>query len=101
MGRGPASHTHMRAASLLDGGSGVHIDRYLEAIYSRHGFDENANDVNKKKGRRALLPHEHEPAHGLFFAQRDLELGRAHGRRFDKVPPRVRGVDLLEEGAVD
>ena len=39
----------MRASSLLDGGSGVHIDRYLEAIYSRHGFDENANDVNKKK----------------------------------------------------
>ena len=39
----------MRASSLLDGGSGVHIDRYLEAIYSRHGFDENASDGNKKK----------------------------------------------------
>ena len=38
----------MRASSLLDGGSGVHIDRYLEAIYSRHGFDENANDIKKK-----------------------------------------------------
>ena len=38
----------MRAASLLDGGSGVHIDRYLEAIYSRHGFDENANGNAKK-----------------------------------------------------
>ena len=38
----------MRASSLLDGGSGVHIDRYLEAIYSRHGFDENAT-ANEKK----------------------------------------------------
>ena len=87
----------MRASSLLDGGSGVHIDRYLEAIYSRHGFDENANDVNKKKGRRrSLLPHEHEPAHGLLLAQRHLELGRAHGRLFHEVPSTLRGIDLLK-----
>ena len=39
----------MRAASLLDGGSGVHIDRYTSTKNARHGFDENANDVNKKK----------------------------------------------------
>ena len=39
----------MRAASLLDGGSGVHIDRYTSMNNARHGFDENANDDIKRK----------------------------------------------------
>ena len=39
----------MRASSLLDGGSGVHIDRYTSIKEARHGFDENANDDIKKK----------------------------------------------------
>ena len=84
----------MRAASLLDGGSGVHIDRYTGINKARHGFDENAS--TSKKGRRALLPHEHEPAHGLLLPQRDLQFRRAHGRRFHEVPSRLRGVDLLK-----
>ena len=89
----------MRASSLLDGGSGVHIDRYTSMKNARHGFDENA--INVKKGHRSILPHEHEPAHGLLLPQRDLELGRAHGRRFHDVPSRWRGVDLLKSRAVD
>ena len=84
----------MRASSLLDGGSGVHIDRYTSMKNARHGFDENA--INVKKGRRALLPHEHEPAHGLLLPQRDLQFRRAHGRRFHEVPPRLCRIDLLK-----
>ena len=38
----------MRASSLLDGGSGVHIDRYTSMKNARHGFDENAINVRKK-----------------------------------------------------
>ena len=38
----------MRASSLLDGGSGVHIDRYTGIDKARHGFDENASDSKKK-----------------------------------------------------
>ena len=87
----------MRASSLLDGGSGVHIDRYTSMKNARHGFDENANDVNKKKdAANTLLPHEHEPAHGLLLPQSHLELGRAHGRRFHEVPSRLGWVDLLK-----
>ena len=84
----------MRASSLLDGGSGVHIDRYTGINKARHGFDENAIDV--KKGRRALLPHEHEPAHGLLLPQSNLQLRGPHRRRLHEVPPRLRGVDLLK-----
>ena len=85
----------MRAASLLDGGSGVHIDRYTSMNNARHGFDENASNV-KKGRRRSLLPHEHEPAHGLLLPQRDLQFRRAHGRRFHEVPSRLSRVDLLK-----
>ena len=92
--------TPMRASSLLDGGSGVHIDRYTGINKARHGFDENAS-TSKKGRRRSLLPHEHEPAHGLLLPQRDLELGRAHGRLFHKIPSRLSRVDLLEDDAVD
>ena len=37
----------MRASSLLDGGSGVHIDRYTSIKEARHGFDENATMSNQ------------------------------------------------------
>ena len=39
----------MRASSLLDGGSGVHIDRRRAADHAPRGFDENASTSIKKK----------------------------------------------------